>query len=345
MANPVRFAGFVAIIVALLAIVPTVSAEIAVLGADRDNSIFESNALNSGGGLPAFFSGTNAMFSPRRALLAFDIAAEVPDGAQITSVELRLYLGNAPNEDSQNIGLHRLTTDWGEGTVGNDREAISMTGMGFTADPGDATWSHASLDSVSWANPGATGDFVTTPSATAAIAGPIDEPHFWTSTPALVSDVQSWLDNPANNFGWILVNANETSMRTLKAFYSREASQDSSGEPNAIDPTWRPTLMVTYETAATPSGDYNGNGVVDAADYVVWRKTLGLAADPFGSGADGNANGNIDSGDYSYWKARFGNSVPGGSSRIHVPEPTTSALLVSVWPLALIVRRRYKTHR
>ena len=39
-------------------------------------------------------------------------------------------------------------------------------------------------------------------------------------------------------------------------------------------------------------GDYNKNGVVDTADYVVWRKTLGQAAAYF-SGADGNGNSKV----------------------------------------------------
>src|SRR2546423_553780 len=46
-------------------------------------------------------------------------------------------------------------------------------------------------------------------------------------------------------------------------------------------------------------GDYNQNGVVDAADYVVWRKTLNSSASPQGSGADGNGNGTIDAGDFT----------------------------------------------
>ena len=44
-------------------------------------------------------------------------------------------------------------------------------------------------------------------------------------------------------------------------------------------------------------GDYNHNGVVDAADYTVWRDSLGKAV-AVGVGADGNGNGLIDAGDY-----------------------------------------------
>ena len=49
----------------------------------------------------------------------------------------------------------------------------------------------------------------------------------------------------------------------------------------------------------TPTGDYNGNHVVDAADYVLWRNTLNQTVTA-GSGADGNADGTINAADYDF---------------------------------------------
>lgn len=62
--------------------------------------------------------------------------------------------------------------------------------------------------------------------------------------------------------------------------------------------------MLLYNAAAT--GDYNGNGTVDAADYVVWRKSVGLMSG--GLAADGDGNGIIDANDYAVWKSHFGQS-------------------------------------
>jgi hypothetical protein len=79
------------------------------------------------------------------------------------------------------------------------------------------------------------------------------------------------------------------------------------------------------------TGDYNHDGTVNAADYTVWRDTLGQSAAPHGSGADGDADGAINDGDYTFWKDNFGDTVPGGGSALSalaVPEPTTSALAV-----------------
>jgi hypothetical protein len=81
---------------------------------------------------------------------------------------------------------------------------------------------------------------------------------------------------------------------------------------------------------AQPTGDYNGNGVVDAADYVIWRKALNTSAVPSGSGADGNNNGMIDDGDFDYWAERFGNIIPPGAGAA-VPEPASGLLLLLGW--------------
>jgi hypothetical protein len=58
-------------------------------------------------------------------------------------------------------------------------------------------------------------------------------------------------------------------------------------------------------------GDYNLNGFVDAADFVVWRKMLGANVAAF-SGADGSGNMVIDEEDYGIWRAHFGATLEQG---------------------------------
>ena len=78
------------------------------------------------------------------------------------------------------------------------------------------------------------------------------------------------------------------------------------------------------------TGDYNHNGVVDAADYVIWRDTLGQSV-PAGSGADGDNNGVIGSGDFAVWRANFGALASGSSvSDANVPEPSLVGILVAL---------------
>ena len=312
----------------------------AVLGASKDNTIFDNVPNNSGGGAAGLFSGTNNSTQKRRGLIALNISGSVPAGSTITGVELSMYLANAPNTNNQTIGLHRLSVDWGENTADTSSPAVTGAGNGVTALPNDATWNENFFGSSSWPTAGATGSFNATASGTTVVGGPIDNQQKWLSTATLITDVQSWLDNPSTNFGWAIINANESSNQTAKAFYSRQATLNNGGIGSTIDPMWRPNLTVTYRTSTAPTGDYNHNGFVDAADYVVWRKTLDGSASPAGSGADGNQNFLIDTGDYTYWRARFGNPSSGFASRNAVPEPAAIALLLLAGPLAFFRKRR-----
>jgi hypothetical protein len=57
-------------------------------------------------------------------------------------------------------------------------------------------------------------------------------------------------------------------------------------------------------------GDYNRDFKVSAADYPVWRNSLGqMDVTPY-SGADGDGDGDITLGDYSVWKAHYGDMLP-----------------------------------
>ncbi|MCA9187966.1 MAG: dockerin type I repeat-containing protein [Planctomycetales bacterium] len=82
----------------------------------------------------------------------------------------------------------------------------------------------------------------------------------------------------------------------------------------------------------TLSGDYNGNGTVDAADYTVWKDSFGSTGE---LAADGNGNGEIDAADYTIWKDNFG----AGATIASVPEPTSLFLTVALLPLFPCLRR------
>jgi Tol biopolymer transport system component len=85
---------------------------------------------------------------------------------------------------------------------------------------------------------------------------------------------------------------------------------------------------VPLSSSGPVAGDYNGNGIVDAADYTVWRDTLGrtgtgLAADGDTTGASANK---IDQADYNLWKLHFGEHSGSGTASgtgTSVSEPAT----------------------
>jgi autotransporter-associated beta strand protein len=97
------------------------------------------------------------------------------------------------------------------------------------------------------------------------------------------------------------------------------------------------TGIVTVVPLGVP-GDYNGNGAVDAADYVMWRK-----GGPLLNEVDNP--GTVNAQDYTEWRARFGNTGAGSgagsdlnASVSAVPEPA-SIVLVLLGVVALINRR------
>ena len=102
--------------------------------------------------------------------------------------------------------------------------------------------------------------------------------------------------------------------------------------------------FIPIDAIPTLFGDYNRNGVVDAADYTVWRNALGQTGLTPYSGADGNGDGKIDAVDYDVWRSHFGQTVAppaagaGASlfaiaaSNLDVSEPVTSAVAETTAP-------------
>ncbi|HEX4415706.1 MAG TPA: family 16 glycosylhydrolase, partial [Lacipirellulaceae bacterium] len=102
---------------------------------------------------------------------------------------------------------------------------------------------------------------------------------------------------------------------------------DFGGDPDGTT-VFPQTMLVDYvrvwHRASGVAGDYNGDGVVDAADYVAWRKNVGQTG--VGLPADGSGNGAVGPSDYDTWRANFGNSPDSGagaaaSALMAVPEP------------------------
>jgi hypothetical protein len=111
-----------------------------------------------------------------------------------------------------------------------------------------------------------------------------------------------------------------------------------------------------FRTETLVAGDYNGNGTVDAADYIVWRNTQGATSpngNPPTSFGDMRANGaysvghpqSIDLADYNFWRSKFGSTGSGSGSGLAgatgVPEPDTVVLMLGGLIACLRCRRRF----
>ena len=190
----------------------------------RDNTIFEdpAGALASGAG-DFVIAGNTGQSKTRRALLDFDVAGALPAGATVTGVSLTLTLRQT-SAGPHDVSAHRALADWGEGS------SVATGGNGAPATSGDATWTDRFYQVTSWSNLG--GDFAAAVSASATV----DQAGAYTwSSPALVADVQSMLDDPAANHGWFLLS-DESQPQTTKLFGSRESSLVSE----------RPVLTIDY---------------------------------------------------------------------------------------------------
>jgi hypothetical protein len=94
---------------------------------------------------------------------------------------------------------------------------------------------------------------------------------------------------------------------------------------------------VLVNAAAGLPGDFNGDEVVDAADYTVWRDNLGALDETTIAGNGDGLNG-VDAADYGVWKGAFGSPGSAGIAS-SVPEPS-SLLLLAIGVAATGCRRR-----
>ncbi|WP_425397017.1 glycosyl hydrolase family 18 protein [Aeoliella sp.] len=105
-----------------------------------------------------------------------------------------------------------------------------------------------------------------------------------------------------------------------------------------VSNVWVGTAAELFALPSAAMGDFNGDGVVNLADYSVWRNSLGTTGNYLAADADGN--GTVDQQDYAVWRSNFGSSTPASLESVAaVPEPRT-ILLLSLALSLLVVRRR-----
>jgi hypothetical protein len=127
---------------------------------------------------------------------------------------------------------------------------------------------------------------------------------------------------------------------TMSKIYGTTTSQETCMDPTlTVGNRKRFTSLdvaaltdIGWSVAAPPvvPGDYNNNGLVDAADYTIWRDTLGSMSDLRANGDNTGASaGKIDQADFVAWKSNYGHTTSGAGagSSAAVPEPASGLLL------------------
>ena len=212
------------------------------LQAAADATLIEVNPNNSSGGAEFFNAGTTQNVTKNRALIRFDVASGLPVGAVVTSVALHLQVTRQPVDgfEASPFSIHRVLRPWGEG---NTIPVDNAGGLGAPAAAGDATWLDRFAFDQPWAGPGGEADidYLSISSGGVLMFGTADSPYLFESTAENIADVQFWLENPEQNFGWMLMTDFEDVAFTARRFASRE---DLLGRG--------PTLTIEYTVIPEP---------------------------------------------------------------------------------------------
>jgi hypothetical protein len=267
-------------------------AETVSLNSVADTTLIGAVPDNNNGGQTFVNAGVTQNYTTNRGLFRFDIGAQVPAGSKITHADLRLEVVGQPPRDDYHpaaFNLHRLYVSWGEGNKTNNSSVTSPSlGLGEPAATNEATWNDRfAFTTNRWAIPGGAifNDYASGLSASEFIYGVGDSPYTFGPTPAMIADVQMWLDHPQANFGWLLRSDDETVNWTACRFGSRE------------DPQNAPLLTIEYEPPRIDRVQLSGNTMTlffiarAETDYVVefrdmlstldgWSALTNFAAQP-----------------------------------------------------------------
>jgi glucose/arabinose dehydrogenase len=226
----------------------------ATLSIAEDTFINSGNPGNNAGRNGWFDAGRDGAGGIRRGLLRFDLTG-IPAGSTVTSASLQLTVVKVPGAGPANstFDLFRLLAGWNEGTkIGNN---------GGPATAGETTWNARMLGTANWTAPGAKADATATPSASTAV-GSAGGNYSWSGS-GVIADVQRWVNDPSQNFGWLLASRGESASRSVRGFASREGGGG--------------TLVVTYTAAPPPNvppsvsltGPANGTTAVSPASVTI----------------------------------------------------------------------------
>ena len=232
--------------ISLLALViPGARADIVSLNPVADTFILNSAPTNNAGGTEGFTVGRDDNNGIRRGLVRFDLSS-IPPGSTVTSAVLELtVIKDPPQQVNANFRLFRLLEDWGEGDGVGPRPGNS----GEPATTNESSWTARLAYVADWTTPGALDDAAPSPSATMLVT--TTGPYTWTNAGVAV-DVQQWVDQPGQNFGWLIVCADELTPMTVRKFGSREAS--SNPQPPVLQVGFVPPLVLSAPRSLFPSG-------------------------------------------------------------------------------------------
>ncbi len=288
----------------------------------------------TGGAIAVMYNIANA---PLTSVQAYAIAGQ--QGTALSNVAVGHFFD--PNVHAQ-PGDYQVTVQWGDGSTSAGVVQVDPSG-GFVI-----TASHGYLDSGNFVTSVAINDQGQTAIATGSAAITHTSPSV-----AIEASASQIVQGQSVTLSGSVVALSPTASKVAFIDWGDGSTEDfvdlGPGQQN-LNLTHQYTSNGTFEIGAYASdyqasasavqsvtvapvlpGDYNQNQTVDAADYVLWRKTLGTTGLPAYSGADGSGNGGIGQEDYGVWRANFGQTLPPPVAGSGADSVTASAAPLLRW--------------
>jgi hypothetical protein len=291
------------------------SAEIVVstaFGHGADTTLSESDGAAGGSGAGHSLTAVWNNFDRNEVTqLRFDLSAVAAGSIGNARLELTAY-DTMSNHTLRVYGLANSAAgqDW------NEAEAAFGNSPGLVFDGNSATRGRAEHELL------LLGEFSTTAAAEGDIVG------FTNPNLGVFLNHLMYRGSGSDSLATLLIERQDNS-NSPSLFASKEAEQLATGfpaEPGAYAP--RLVLDAVPDTTLLP-GDYNHDGIVNAADYVVWR--------------NGVSSGEFTVDDYAQWRAHFGEILAANSlddAGASIPEPSSFLLmLIACWRIVRLPQR------
>ena len=219
-------------------------ADTVVLRPSADTTLFQSFPDNNLGGVSTVAVGTTAHGLLARGLIKFDVAGGVPPGSIVTSARLRVTIARSPlGAQPSTFSLRRVLRNWGEGEK-------ALETLGEPATDGEATWNNRFQGSAAWQTPGGAVDVDFSSTVSSSAPSTTGGTMLFDTSTQMAADVQAWLANPGQNFGWMVICGSEQVFSTARRLASSEDANNA------------PTLEIQYAPPLRIENIALGNGTI-----------------------------------------------------------------------------------
>jgi endonuclease I len=297
------------------------------------------NTLNKTGDDGTYYSVTTSGAAASSVTGRFNPFAITTGGATVTksiSVGLNTTTATAGvKSGAVTVDNLDITTAGGTGKGANDANdtfnvsliVLDHAKPSFTTGPAQTTSLTIDLGNVAYGDSATPQNFDVYNIGTAVdFIGGLDLDSITPSgnTSAFATNLAPFATLPKASHQTFTASLNLASVGSFLATYILNTSDENLPGAQTTAP-----LTLTLKGVVRLAGDYNGDNLVDAQDYIVWQHTLGQSTTKYG-GADGDGSLMVDSADYDVWRAHFGQTAPGAGSAqsltTPVPEPATAWL-------------------